>query len=137
MKSSIVLVVAAIVLGACSRNQPKTFSGPANSNGLECALRVASDSGYVPERGGLAQGFVWMQREVGNNAKEVAKEAATRIITLGQKGVNRTTAERLHIIGADEKLRITASSLDEKGKEVDPTDDGERLSRFILRSCAP
>jgi hypothetical protein len=132
------LVLAAVsLLSACSRNKPKSFSGPANANGLECALRVASDSGFVPERGGLAQGFVFMQRDRSNTAGEKAKEAAARIATLGQKGVNRSTADRLNIVGADLRLRITASSLDEKGTEVSPTEDAERISNFILRSCAP
>jgi hypothetical protein len=136
MKTALVLA-ALVALTACSRNKPKTFSGPTSMNGLECALRVATDSGYTAERGGLAQGFVWLQKNLDNSVGEKAKEAATRIVTLGQKGANRNTAERMHIVGADAQLRITASALDEKGKEVDPTDDGERLSRFILRSCAP
>ena len=136
MRWSLVVAVL-VVVSACSRNKPKSFSGPASANGLECALRAASDSGFVPERGGLAQGFVLLQRDRSNSAGERAKEAATRIATLGQKGVNRSTADRLNIVGADMRLRITASSLDEKGSEVSPTEDAERISNFILRSCAP
>jgi hypothetical protein len=136
MKVSMV-IAALVLLSACSRNKPKSFSGPANANGLECALRVATDSGFVPERGGLAQGFVFLQRNRPNTVEEKAKEAAARVATLGQKGVNRSTADRLNIIGADLQLRITASSLDEKGSEVSPTEDAERISNFILRSCAP
>ena len=65
------LVLAGVVaLGACSRNKPKSFSGPANMNGLECALRVATDSAFVAERGGLAQGFVFLQRNRGNSVGE-------------------------------------------------------------------
>jgi hypothetical protein len=137
MKSALVLGLGAVVLlTACNRHKPKTFSGPSTATGLECALRVATDSGFVPERGGLTEGFVWLQRNLDNSAAEKAKEAATRIVTLGQKGVNRTTADRMNIVGAAAQLRVTVSSLDEKGKEVDPTDDGERLGRYIVRSCA-
>jgi hypothetical protein len=135
MKRTLVIAVV-VLLSACSRNRPKSFSGPTTATGLECALRVASDSAFVPERGGLSQGFVFVQRNRDNSAGEKAKEAAARIATLGQKGVNRATADRLNIVGADAQLRITASSLDERGKEVAPTEDGERISRFILRSCA-
>ena len=41
------------------------------------------------------------------------------------------------IVGADNQLRITASSIDETGKEGSPTEEAERISNFILRSCAP
>jgi hypothetical protein len=135
MKRTLVLAVV-VLLPACSRNRPKSFSGPTSATGLECALRIATDSAFVPQRGGLAQGYVFMQRDRSNTVGEKAKEAAARIATLGQKGVNRATADRLNIVGADAQLRITASSLDEQGKEVAPTEDGERISRFILRSCA-
>src|SRR5215217_475382 len=104
---SITLVLSFLV--ACSRNKPKSFSGPARENGLDCALRVATDSGYAPERGGLAQGFVYLNRDRDNSLGEKAKEAAARIATLGQKGMNRMTADRLNIVGADLQLRITAS----------------------------
>jgi hypothetical protein len=130
-------VIALALLAACSRNKPRSFSGPARENGLECALRVASDSGFAPERGGLAQGFVYLNRDRDNSVGEKAKEAAARIATLGQKGVNRMTADRLNLVGADRQLRITASSIDERGREVSPTEDAERIGRFILRSCAP
>lgn len=136
MRASLILGTLVLVT-ACSRNEPRTFSGPANVNGLDCALRVATDSGFVAERGGLAQGFVWLQRDRDYSVGERAKEAATRVVTLGQKGVNRSTADRLHIVGADAQLRITASSLDERGRESTPTKDVERVGRFILRSCAP
>ena len=131
------ILTAVIFLAACSRNRPKSFSGPARANGLECALRVATDSAFTPERGGVSQGFVFLQRNRSNTIGEKAKEAAARIATLGQKGVDRSTADRLNIVGADNQLRITASSLDEQGKEVSPTDDAQRISNFILRSCAP
>ncbi|HEV7994067.1 MAG TPA: hypothetical protein VGP25_19730 [Gemmatimonadaceae bacterium] len=137
MKRSHSALVLLLLLGACSRNKPKTFSGPARANGLECALRIATDSGFAPERGGLSQGFIWLQHNRPNTIGEKTKEAAARIATLGQAGVDRSTADRLYIVGADRQLRITASSLDEKGKEGSPTDDGERISNFILRSCAP
>jgi hypothetical protein len=137
MKLSYLALATALLVGACSRNKPKTFSGPSGANGLECALRVATDSGYAPERGGLAQGFVTLTRNRDNTIGEKSKEAATRIVTLGQKGVNRSTVDRLNIVGADTQLRITASSLDEKGAAVSPTDDAQRVSNFILRSCAP
>lgn len=135
MKKSLAMVLVVLV-AACSRNKPKSFSGPTSANGLECALRVATDSAFVPERGGLAQGFVFMQRNRPNTAGEKAKEAATRVVTLGQKGVNRSIIDRLNIVGADNQLRVTASSIDEKGKEGSPTEDAERISNFILRSCA-
>lgn len=131
------LLTSLVLLAACSRNKPKSFSGPARENGLECALRVATDSGFVAERGGLTQGFVYLARERDNSIGEKAKEAAARIATLGQKGVNRMTADRLNIVGADMQLRVTASSIDERGREVSPTEDAERIGRFILRSCAP
>ena len=131
------LLVSLLLLAACSRNKPKSFSGPARENGLECALRVATDSGYAAERGGLTQGFVYLSRNRDNTIGEKAKEAAARIATLGQKGVNRMTADRLNIVGADMQLRVTASSIDERGREVSPTEDAERIGRFILRSCAP
>jgi hypothetical protein len=134
-QKSLVLVGVAL-LAACSRNKPKSFSGPTSANGLECALRVAADSAFVPERGGLAQGFVFMQRNRPNTIGEKAKEAATRIATIGQVGVNRSIVDRLNIVGADNQLRITASSIDEKGKEGSPTEDAERITNFILRSCA-
>ena len=137
MKLSYMIVGVLTLVSACSRNKPKTFSGPASVNGLECALRVATDSGFTPERGGLAQGFVTLTKNRSNSVAEKSKEAATRIITLGQKGVNRSTVDRLNMVGADRQLRITASSLDEKGAEGSPTDDAERISNFILRSCAP
>src|SRR5215211_4218417 len=117
------LLIALVLLPACSRNKPKSFSGPARENGLECALRVATDSGFAPERGGLAQGFVYLNRDCSNTIGEKAKEAAVRIATLGQKGVNRETADRLNIVGADAQLRITASSIDERGREISPTED--------------
>ena len=131
------LFLSFVLLAACSRNKPKSFSGPSRENGLECALRVATDSGFAPERGGLTQGFVYLNRDRDNSIGEKAKEAATRIATLGQKGVNRMTADKLNIVGADLTLRVTASSIDERGREVSPTEDSERLGRFILRSCAP
>lgn len=131
------LLTSLVCLAACSRNKPKSFSGPARENGLECALRVATDSGFAPERGGLTQGFVYLNRERDNTVGEKAKEAAARIATLGQKGVNRMTADKLNIVGADMQLRVTASSIDERGREVSPTEDSERIGRFILRSCAP
>ena len=131
------LLIALCALAACSRNKPKSFSGPARENGLECALRVATDSGFAPERGGLAQGFVYLNRDRDNSIGEKAKEAAARIATLGQKGVNRMTADRLNLVGADRQLRITASSIDERGREISPTEDAERIGRYILRSCAP
>lgn len=131
------LLTSLVFLAACSRNKPKSFSGPARENGLECALRVATDSGFAPERGGLTQGFVYLNRERDNTVGEKAKEAAARIATLGQKGVNRMTADKLNIVGADMQLRVTASSIDERGREVSPTEDAERIGRFILRSCAP
>ena len=136
MKTALVLA-GVVALSACSRNKPKSFSGPANMNGLECALRVSTDSAFVAERGGLAQGFVLLQRNRGNTVGEKAKEAATRIVTLGQKGVDRSTIDRLNIVGADNQLRITASSIDERGTEGSPTEDAERIANFILRSCAP
>jgi len=136
-KSLLSIVLVLPFLAACSRNKPKSFSGPARENGLECALRVATDSGFAPERGGLAQGFVYLNRDRSNTIGEKAKEAAARIATLGQKGVNRETADRLNIVGADAQLRITASSIDERGREVSPSEDAERIGRFILRSCAP
>jgi hypothetical protein len=132
-----VLFMSLFLLAACSRNKPTSFSGPARENGLECALRVATDSGFAPERGGLTQGFVYLNRDRDNSIGEKAKEAAARIATLGQKGVNRMTADKLNIVGADMQLRITASSIDERGREVSPTEDAERIGRFILRSCAP
>ena len=131
------LLTSLVFLAACSRNKPKSFSGPARENGLECALRVATDSGFAPERGGLTQGFVYLNRNRDNTVGEKAKEAAARIATLGQKGVNRMTADKLNIVGADMQLRVTASSIDERGREVSPTEDAERIGRFILRSCAP
>ena len=131
------LLITLVLLPACSRNKPKSFGGPARENGLECALRIASDSGFAPERGGLAQGFVYLTRDRSNTIGEKAKEAAARIATLGQKGVNRETSDRLNIVGADAQLRITASSIDERGREVSPTEDAERIGRSILRSCAP
>jgi|SRR5687767_1212991 len=131
------LLTSLVFLAACSRNKPKSFSGPARENGLECALRVATDSGFAPERGGLTQGFVYLNRDRDNTVGEKAKEAAARIATLGQKGVNRMTADKLNIVGADMQLRVTASSIDERGREVSPTEDAERIGRFILRSCAP
>jgi hypothetical protein len=131
------LVLAGIVaLSACSRNKPKSFSGPTTANGLECALRVATDSGFVVERGGLAQGFVFLQKNRSNTVGEKAKEAATRIVTLGQKGVDRSTIDRLNIVGADNQLRVTASSIDEKGTEGSPTEDVERVANALLRACA-
>ena len=136
MRNSLVLA-GVLVVAACSRNKPKSFSGPANANGLECALRVATDSAFVAERGGLAQGFVFLQRNRSNTVGEKAKEAATRIVTLGQKGVDRSITDRLNVVGADNQLRITASSIDEKGTEGSPTEDAERIANFILRSCAP
>jgi hypothetical protein len=137
MKLSRVLLAAVVLVSACSRNKPKTFAGPAAVNGLECALRVATDSGFVAERGGLAQGFVVLTKNRDNSVAEKSKEAVTRILTVGQKGVNRSTVDRLNIVGADRQIRVTASSLDEKGAEGSPTDDAERISNFILRSCAP
>jgi hypothetical protein len=137
MKSLVLLTLALPLLAACSRNKPKSFGGPARENGLECALRFATDSGFTPERGGLAQGFVFLTRDRSNTIGEKAKEAATRIATLGQKGVNRMTVDRLNVVGADAQLRITASSIDERGREVSPTEDAERVGRSILRSCAP
>jgi len=131
------LLTSLVFLAACSRNKPKSFSGPARENGLECALRVATDSGFAPERGGLTQGFVYLNRDRDNTVGEKAKEAAARIATLGQKGVNRMTADKLNVVGADRQLRVTASSIDERGREVSPTEDAERIGRFILRSCAP
>ena len=131
------LLLSLVLLAACSRNKPKSFSGPARENGLECALRVATDSGFTAERGGLTQGFVYLNRDRDNSIGEKAKEAAARIATLGQKGVNRMTADRLNIVGADMQLRVTASSVDERGREVSPTEDAERLGRYLLRSCAP
>jgi hypothetical protein len=135
MKRALVLA-GVIALSACSRNKPKTFSGPTTANGLECALRVATDSAFVVERGGLAQGFVFLQRNRSNTVGEKAKEAATRIVTLGQKGVDRSIIDRLNIVGADNRLRVTASSIDEKGTEGSPTEDAERIANAILRSCA-
>jgi hypothetical protein len=130
-------VIAAIVaVSACSRNKPKTFSGPAAPNGLECALRIATDSGYVPERGGVAEGYLYLNHNRPNTIGEKSKEALARVATLGQKGVDRSTADRLNIVGANAQLRITASSIDEQGKQVSPTDDAQRISNFILRSCA-
>src|SRR5919107_1787981 len=131
------ITLPVLLVAACSRSKPKSFSGPARENGLECALRVATDSGFAPERGGLAQGFVYLGRNRSNTIGEKAKEAAARIATLGQKGVNRETEDRLNIVGADAQLRITASSIDERGREIAPTEDAERIGRFILRSCAP
>jgi hypothetical protein len=133
----LLFLTSLVFLAACSRNKPKSFSGPARENGLECALRVATDSGFAPERGGLTQGFVYLNRSRDNTVGEKAKEAAARIATLGQKGVNRMTADKLNIVGADMQLRVTASSIDERGREVSPTEDAERIGRFILRSCAP
>ena len=130
-------LILLVLLPACSRNKPKSFSGPARENGLECALRVATDSGFAPERGGLTQGFVYLSRDRDNTIGEKAKEAAARIATLGQKGVNRMTADKLNIVGADRQLRVTASSIDERGREVSPTEEAERIGRHILRSCAP
>jgi hypothetical protein len=132
----LLFLTSLVFLAACSRNKPKSFSGPARENGLECALRVATDSGFAPERGGLTQGFVYLNRNRDNTVGEKAKEAAARIATLGQKGVNRMTADKLNIVGADMQLRVTASSIDERGREVSPTEDAERIGRFILRSCA-
>jgi hypothetical protein len=137
MKLSYILVGILALTSACSRNKPKTFSGPAAVNGLECALRVATDSGFTAERGGLAQGFITLTKNRSNSVAEKSKEAATRLVTFGQKGVNRSTVDRLNIVGADRQIRVTASSLDEKGAEGSPTDDAERISNFILRSCAP
>jgi len=48
-----------------------------------------------------------------------------------------TAARRSPFVGADAQLRITASSIDERGREVSPSEDAERIGRFILRSCAP
>lgn len=83
-----------------------------------------------------SQGFITLTRNRDNTIGEKTKEAATRIATLGQQGVNRSTVGRLNIVGADTRLRITASSLDEKGAAVSPTDDAKRVSNFILRRCA-
>jgi hypothetical protein len=47
------------------------------------------------------------------------------------------TADKLNIVGADRQLRVTASSIDERGREVSPTEESERIGRHILRSCAP
>ena len=135
MKTALVLA-GVVALSSCSRNKPKSFSGPTTANGLECALRVATDSSFVVERGGLAQGFVFLQRNRSNTVGEKAKEAATRIVTLGQKGVDRSIIDRLNIVGADNQLRVTASSIDEKGNEGSPTEDAERIANAILRSCA-
>ena len=137
MKLSYIILGAVTLVSACSRNKPKTYSGPAAMNGLECALRVATDSGFTAERGGLAQGFITLTKNRSNSVAEKSKEAATRLITFGQKGVNRSTVDRLNLVGADRQIRITASSLDEKGAEGSPTDDAQRISNYILRACAP
>jgi hypothetical protein len=135
--SKSLIIVTAVLFAACSRNRPKTFAGPSRQNGLECALGAAASLGFQPERGGLSEGYVYLSRRKPNSAGEQAKEVATRIVTLGQKGVNRDTADRLNIVGAGSELRITASSLDEQGREVAPSDDAKRDSRAILQRCAP
>jgi hypothetical protein len=125
------------MLAACA-SSPKTFSRPAPTpaTALACALRAATDSGFTPVRGGIADGYIVVDRPRGWSKGDVASEAATRYLTLGIKGSGRTVGDELTITGAAGSLRVTAAGIDKGGKPVGPSDRGEASAHYVLDACA-
>jgi hypothetical protein len=134
MRSSHAAPALLLLLVACS-SSVRTYSAPAPENALACALDRATALGYSPAEGGLAAGFVRVERKINYSAADLGKEVATRYMTLGLKGDNRTEYDRLTFTRAGNTLRIQASGVKENGDAGSSTDSGKVHAEEILATC--
>jgi hypothetical protein len=128
-------LVLALALAGCG-GSARMYSAPAPEGALSCALDQATALGYSPTEGGTAGGFVRVERKLNQTAGSVASEAATRYMTLGFKGHNRTEYDRLTFTQAGANLRISASGVKESGDATSPTDSGRAHAEEILMACS-
>jgi hypothetical protein len=71
-RSTAAICVALSVAAGCGGSPVRTVSGPAPAGALTCALQQAAQLGYRPIRGGVADGYVVLERPRENDAGRVA-----------------------------------------------------------------
>lgn len=129
-------VLALALLTACASARPVAFQAPAPDGALDCALREATELGYYPLDGGKDAGFIKLARPTEYSAGDVAKEAGTRLMTLGLAGSNRQTMDHLTLTGAGGILRVQVVGIDEQDKVRDPDAASQERARTVLEACS-
>lgn len=127
--------IAVAAAAGCASN-PVAFSAPAPAGALECALRQAAQLGYQPTAGGVSSGYINFSAPIGNTGGAIAKETATRVMTLGMKGSNRPIRNEMTVTSGAGILRVQPFTLYENEKRGDVSATARADSEGILAACA-
>lgn len=85
--------------------------------------------------GGTSGGFVKLARRADYTIGEGAREATSRVLTMGLAGSNRTEYDHLTMTGAGGFLRIQLVGVKENGDASRPTGPAQTAAAEILTAC--
>lgn len=125
--ASVVVILTASL--ACAGNPARSYSAPAPVDALSCALRTAAGLGYNPIQGGIADGYIKLDRRTGAGA---GRAAAAMVPGVGSPRIG----DYITVTGAGTALRINLVGYDKDAKPTEPGGEAVGHVEAIMSACA-